>query len=113
MQHPKRPRDPNALAKAVIGIATGEVENAPLSKTPGRVKQDEGHASVQESKGPRVSGAHLKAWYDLYRTVYGDDTPEAHSVKSAQGMFSDKSVSRERVRELRGPQKRGRKPTGS
>lgn len=26
---PKRPRDPNQLAKAIVGIATGEVEGCP------------------------------------------------------------------------------------
>ena len=26
-KHPKRPRDPNALAKHIIGIATGQVED--------------------------------------------------------------------------------------
>lgn len=62
-------------------------------------------------KGPRVSDAHLKAWYALYCSVYPGDTLESHAVKSAQGMFPDKTVSRDRVRELRGPQKRGRKAT--
>lgn len=28
-KHPKRPRDPNQLAKHIIGIATGEVDDAP------------------------------------------------------------------------------------
>ncbi len=26
MQSPKRPRDPNALARTIVGIATGEIE---------------------------------------------------------------------------------------
>lgn len=29
MTHPKRPRDPNQLAKLIAGIATGEVEDSP------------------------------------------------------------------------------------
>ena len=29
--HPKRPRDPNQLAKAIIDIATGTVETSPES----------------------------------------------------------------------------------
>ena len=29
--HPKRPRDPNQLAKRVIDIATGEVDDRPLT----------------------------------------------------------------------------------
>jgi hypothetical protein len=66
-------------------------------------------------KGPRVADPHLKAWYDLYAKVYGGtaaDT-EANAVASARGMFPGKSVSRDRVRELRGEQKRGRKPDDS
>lgn len=31
MTHPKRPRDPNQLAKSIIDIATGNVEVAPES----------------------------------------------------------------------------------
>ena len=27
MQKPKRPRDPNELAKTIVGIATGEIED--------------------------------------------------------------------------------------
>jgi hypothetical protein len=29
MTHPKRPRDPNQLGKAIIDIATGQAEEAP------------------------------------------------------------------------------------
>ena len=29
MQKPKRPRDPNELAKRVVGLATGEIEDRP------------------------------------------------------------------------------------
>jgi hypothetical protein len=32
MTKPKRPRDPNQLAKLIVGIATGEVEEAPTAK---------------------------------------------------------------------------------
>ncbi len=33
MANPKRPRDPNQLAKLIVGIATGdEIETAPLPK---------------------------------------------------------------------------------
>lgn len=31
MPHPKRPRDPNQLAKSIIDIATGEAEDRPVS----------------------------------------------------------------------------------
>ena len=29
-KHPKRPRDPNQLAHMIVGIATGETEEAPV-----------------------------------------------------------------------------------
>ena len=63
-------------------------------------------------KGPAVSEEHLKAWFDLYRQVYsGAVDTEANALASARGMFPGKSVSRDRVRALRGTQKRG--PKGS
>jgi hypothetical protein len=63
-----------------------------------------------EPKGPRVSDPHLKAWFDLYRQVYtGAAETEANAVASARGMFPSKSVSRDRIRALRGSQKRGPK----
>jgi hypothetical protein len=63
-------------------------------------------------KGPPVAEEHLKAWYDLYQRAYsGAADTEATAVASARGMFPGKSVSRDRVRALRGSQKRGRKPT--
>jgi hypothetical protein len=34
IRRPKRPRDPNQLAKAVVDVATGEIEDARLSQTP-------------------------------------------------------------------------------
>ena len=34
--HPKRPRDPNQLAKLIVDIATGEVEEAPFVPQEGR-----------------------------------------------------------------------------
>lgn len=78
--------------------------------------QDQSSPEVERTeserpKGPPVSDADLKAWYELYGRVYGgtkEDT-EATAVKSAQGMFPTKSVSRDRVRDLRGEQKRGPK----
>ena len=33
MQKPKRPRDANALARAIVGIATGEIDDAPPPDT--------------------------------------------------------------------------------
>lgn len=63
-----------------------------------------------ETKGPSVSPAHLQAWFNLYREVYkGKDDTEPNAIASAQGMFPGKSVSRQRIRDLRGKQKRGPK----
>jgi hypothetical protein len=68
-------------------------------------------APEPEQKGPAVSQDHLKAWFDLYQRAYSGSATdtEANAVASARGMFPGKSVSRERVRDLRGAQKRGRK----
>jgi hypothetical protein len=66
-----------------------------------------------KQSGPPVPEAHLEAWYELFQKVYGGtakDT-EAFAHQSALGMFPDKSVTRRRIRELRGEQKRGRKPS--
>lgn len=67
-------------------------------------------ANEPEQKGPPVSDAHLKAWYEIYQQAYtGAADTEANAIASARGMFPGKSVSRDRVRELRGAQKRGPK----
>lgn len=64
------------------------------------------------SRGPAVSDALLKEWYALYQRAYtGAADTEATAIKSAQGMFPGKHVARQRVRALRGEQRRGRKPS--
>ncbi|HTW34322.1 MAG TPA: hypothetical protein VMD53_06880 [Rhizomicrobium sp.] len=64
-----------------------------------------------EPKGPPVSDAALKAWFSAYQTAYKEtEQTEAHAVRSAKGMFADKSVARDRVRALLGTRKRGPKP---
>lgn len=63
------------------------------------------------AKGKPVSPEALKAWFDVYRKVYGgsaDDTLE-NAHKSARGMFPGRFVSRDRVRELAGGRTPGRK----
>jgi hypothetical protein len=62
-------------------------------------------------KGPPVSDALLKEWYELYRRAYGGQPEDTlpNAWKSAQGMFPGKSVSRDRVRALAGGRKVGRK----
>lgn len=62
-------------------------------------------------KGPPVAAAHLAAWYEAYRKIYGG-TPadtEPNAVASARAMFPGKLVSREAVRKVRGSQKPGPK----
>jgi hypothetical protein len=82
-----------------------KVESSPLESS-----KSETDELVQ--KGPPVSEEHLKAWFDLYRRVYsGAVDTEATALASARGMFHGKSVSRDRIRALRGTQKRGRKET--
>jgi hypothetical protein len=63
-----------------------------------------------ETKGPRVADAHLKAWFEFYKAVHppSEDT-EDRALEFARQCFPGKSVSRDRVRELRGNVKRGPK----
>lgn len=60
-------------------------------------------------KRPRVTDPHLRAWHDVYMNIYGDKQPLPHAVASAKGMFPDKSVGRDRVRDLFPERKRGPK----
>jgi hypothetical protein len=77
------------------------------------VEQTPAPASLPESppqKGPSVSDRDLQAWFEVYRSAYnGAADTEDNALASARGMFPGKSVSRDRVRELRGVQRRGRK----
>ena len=87
----------------------------PSAETPAPGKRDDLSEGESEQRGPRVSDAHLAAWFDLWRKVY-QGTPldiEDIAVASARGMFQGKSVTRQQVRDLRGTQKRGRKPSDS
>jgi hypothetical protein len=72
--------------------------------------------TAEESKkdAPPVSAVLLNEWYVLYcKTCSEADDTEERALKSARGMFPDKLVSRERVRNLRGARQRGRKPKPS
>jgi hypothetical protein len=69
-----------------------------------------GAESEPVQKGPRVTNPHLQAWFEFYKVV----TPETEDTEDyawahARRCFPDKTVSRERVRELRGSLKRGPK----
>lgn len=57
-----------------------------------------------------VSQSHLEQWAHLFNKLY-PDAPEELGVKSAKGMFPDKSVGRDRVRPLLPKRERGRRPT--
>jgi hypothetical protein len=61
-------------------------------------------------KGPRVPDPHLKAWFDFYKAIHSsiEDT-EDRALEHARQCFPGKSVSRDRVRALRGSVKRGPK----
>jgi len=74
-----------------------------------RPKTTEGEAKK------RLPDPLLKAWYEVYKQAYGGTSKDTENMaeQSVAGMFPDKSVSRERIRELRGSQKRGRKQSES
>lgn len=61
------------------------------------------------TKKLRLPDPFLMEWWTLYRKAYPNDLGEAHAIKSAEGMFHGHSIARERIRALRGPQKRGPK----
>jgi hypothetical protein len=55
---PKRPRDPNQLAKSIIGIATGEIENR--EPTPEEQGKDPAAAALGR-KGGRARAKSMSA----------------------------------------------------
>jgi hypothetical protein len=86
---------------------------APLLKPASRTSEDVS-GTEPASKGPRVSDAHLNAWYEFYKATHApsDDT-EDRAVEFARHCFLGKSVSGDRIRALRGSVKRGPKPKGT
>ena len=73
------------------------------------VPQDDG----SETKAPRVSDAHLAVWYEFYKATHSvNEDTEDRAVEFARQCFPGKSVSRDRIRALRGAVKRGPKPKG-
>jgi hypothetical protein len=68
--------------------------------------------TITKPTGKPPAPAHLQAWADLFLKVYPEDqVSEDLALESAKGMFQEKFVSRESVRKLLPPRKRGRKPT--
>jgi hypothetical protein len=85
----------------------------PVSAQQSKPEPSETADPPEQEKGPSVSPEHLREWFELYKKVYqGPQDTEANALASAAGMFPGKSVSRDRVRALRGAQKRGRKARG-
>ena len=57
-KHPKRPRDPNQLAKHIVGIATGEIEDR--EPTPEEQGKDPAAAALGK-KGGAARAAKMSA----------------------------------------------------
>ena len=85
--------------RAIIPAGTAKSEQeAPASGT------------EPEPKGPRVSDAHLRAWFEFYKAVTtGTEDTEDYAWSHARRCFPGKTVSRDRVRAIRGSQRRGPK----
>jgi hypothetical protein len=83
---------------------------APTKLIPAKTEQ----AGEPEQKGKPVTDPNLALWAALYNSVYGGTTTDTldFAWKSAQGMFPDKSVARDRVRPLVGSGTRKRGPKG-
>ena len=80
------------------------------SAAPPEIAEPAIDADVTES-GPPVSDAHLTAWGDLFKRVYGGTKQDTLRIAeaSAKGMFPGKMVTRKRVRALFEARKPGRK----
>jgi hypothetical protein len=97
--------EPQGVHAIVAAASKPTVAQAPTDPCPEPEKSE-----PPEEKGPRVNDPHLKAWFELYK---GAEDTEERALESARGMVRGKSISRDRIRELRGAQKRGRKPAGT
>lgn len=58
-KHPKRPRDPNQLAKHIIGIATGEVDDKTKEKKRPELGASAG-GRIKKVSGSRKAAAETK-----------------------------------------------------
>jgi hypothetical protein len=89
--------------RAIVGMA-GNVSQVAQAQ-PSSVTDVE-----SESKGPRVADTHLQAWFEFYKKIHSEaEDTDDRALGSARMNFQGKSVSRERVRALRGSQRRGPK----
>lgn len=99
--------DPDGITAMLFDIGASAV---PPESPQAQVQRE---SPKDEPEKPRVSDANLRGWHELYCRVYGLQRPLNHAWESARGMFPDKSVSRESVRDLFEPRRAGRKPKGS
>ena len=104
--------DPVGLNEWFAEMSIDPLADDVSKNTPLRAVKTPGAAAPIAINGPRVSDPLLRAWYELYQRAYpGADDTEPNAILSANGMFHGKSVSRDRIRVLRGQRKAGRKPT--
>lgn len=66
-----------------------------------------GISDQSRSEKPPVSEADMSNWWRVFSGVH-PEASEDLAQRSARAMFPDNHVSRQKVRDLRGPQKRGR-----
>jgi hypothetical protein len=101
--------DPQGIGN-IIGAGSDPRPPPDLPPAP----EPESEPQSPDTKGPRVSDAHLRAWFEFYKAVHStaEDTEE-RAVVFARHCFPGKSVSRDRIRALRGSVKRGPKPGGT
>ena len=59
---------------------------------------------------PRLGDDPLGEWWTIF-SKHNLNATEAQAIASARAMFSNHSIARDRIRELRGPQKSGPKPS--
>ena len=69
---------------------------------------EEAQTEISDAKPP-ISDADLTRWFEVFSKVHEVST-EDMALRSAQAMYLDKNVSRQKIRDLRGPQKRGKPP---
>ncbi|WP_422059122.1 hypothetical protein [Sphingopyxis sp.] len=63
--------------------------------------------SGDDALKPDVSQADLDRWHEIFTAIH-PNAVEDFAIRSARAMFPENKVARQRVRDLRGPQKRGK-----
>jgi hypothetical protein len=95
--------------RATVDLPTGApVRSQPNSKTQSKPKGP--GSEVRPDPSRPVSEAHLEAWWAFYRKVRAEhEQSEEDAIAHFDQCFPDKSVTRNRIRGLRGRQKSGPK----